>query len=258
MLTRSASEPEEPAAQQGVDVAAPFHHRSRGNAQIVQRGDEIRCGRGIGLGQVGQTAEILANGRDLAGQIGDDGVQPVDGATQLLAVAVECGRQRAEGGGEVLRRDRLEQGQHGIEHPAHLDGVAGAVLLDLRTVGKSGPAGVLGDLQGHVAFAEQRLRQQPGRDGGRDAFRLCRIEIQRRHHPAALRRRLPHVAPQHAAHLDVRVEGEGVADVVENQAHPNGIVERPRVLGGGETDERGHRDEERQTCEATLHHCGMV
>ena len=73
----------------------------------------------------------------------------------------------------------------------------------------------VGDLEGDVLLAEERLGQDRGGHVPRDVVELVRVEAQRELGAVAVGRRVEDLAHDHAADLDVRARGQLEADPVD-------------------------------------------
>jgi len=101
----------------------------------------------------------------------------------------------------------------------------------------------VGDLQGDVLLAEQRLRQNLRRDPGRDVLDPARIERQRHRRAIALRLHLADGADDDAALFDVGIDEQRVAGEVSLELDVDGVAERLLIDRDRQADEADDDDD---------------
>ena len=114
---------------------------------LPQHAEQVGRGEVVGVGDVGELDQVLAQRRQVVVDLAEVGVELVHGLAELLAAALERGGQRVERGVEVGRPHGAQQREQVGEDLAQLD-------VGLDPVGRD-----------HVAV--RRAASTTGRRGGR-------------------------------------------------------------------------------------------
>jgi hypothetical protein len=81
---RGVREPGE-VAEEDVELLSLLEDRAAGGGGVAQDADQVRRGVGVGVGDIGQEDEVLAQGRQVVVDRTQVGVELLEGLAELLA-----------------------------------------------------------------------------------------------------------------------------------------------------------------------------
>ncbi len=212
--------------------------------EVVERGQDVRCRRVVGLGEPGQPADVRIELRQLRVDFLQPGVERDQRLAEFGAAALQALRDRGQGQRQLVRLDGLEHGQQVVQHLLEFERVGGPVLPDHASGGERFWCWPGREDQVHIALAEQGGRQHFGGDVGWQIVKLARVHGEQQPRAGAVRAYLPDLADLDAAHHHLGARVHLVADAAGVDGHQRGRAELLVVQPERQPDQQAAGDEE--------------
>lgn len=165
--------------EEDVEVGGLLGDGLAGDRDVVEDVEQVGRRHVVGVGDLGQRLEVLAQGRQVVLDPADVVAELVHRLAEVLAAPLERGRQRVQRGVEVGRLDRLEQREQVGEHPAQLDvGLDPVGRDDVAVLERSRGVAVRADERDEL-LAEERGRHDVDADVRRDLLGGVGVERER-------------------------------------------------------------------------------